>query len=73
MRKPPTGEPCAGERHPFLGNDAESSRRPDHRGHNRSVWGGRLRERKPVGLDARIDLRGHHHRSLDDQPGVPGY
>jgi hypothetical protein len=38
-----------------------------------ALFGGRLPERKPVGLDARIDLRGHHHRSLDDQPGVPGY
>ena len=55
----------------FTDNDGEGPRRPDRRDHGCRCRGIRLRERAPVGVDARLDLRGHRRRDFDHQPGVP--
>ena len=54
----------------FTDNEGEGHRRTDRRGHSLGR-GIRLRERAPVGVDARLDLRGHSRHGCDHQPGVP--
>jgi len=52
-------------------NDAESHPRTDRCSHSRRLRGVRLHEREPVGVDARLDLRGHRCRDLSNQPRLP--